>query len=134
MELRLGCGLRGFRCVELRGQVLEINYVGEKRLKKASLKELLLVATLENVAAHFQAAQVKFHKEFGNACVEFLKQEDAAEAFNLKEIEMDGCKLHLKLEDFASNSSSKNMRDNPAKQVKFSKKLKKRFAFHLHTS
>ncbi|GFV36126.1 zinc finger protein 251 [Trichonephila clavipes] len=78
--------------VELRGQVLEINYV----------------------AGHFQVAQVKFHKEFGNACVEFLKEEDAAEGFYLKEIEMDGCKLDLKLErilyqipqpDYASPSS-----------------------------
>ncbi|GFQ91838.1 multiple RNA-binding domain-containing protein 1 [Trichonephila clavata] len=119
--------------VKLKGQVLKIDYMGQKRWKKASLKELQvhiseipLSATLEDVSAHFpKAAQVKFSKEFRYAFVKFLKKEDYAEALNLKEIEIDGHKLKIQEVDSSSENMRKNKRtilqgDSPAKKAKFS--------------
>ncbi|GFV76336.1 multiple RNA-binding domain-containing protein 1 [Trichonephila clavipes] len=97
--------------VKLKGQVLKIDYMGQKRWKNPNLRlhisDIPLSASLEDVSAHFpKADEVKFNEEFRYAFVKFLKQKDYDEALNLKEIEIDGCKLEIQQVD----SSSKNMR------------------------
>ncbi|GFS48154.1 RRM domain-containing protein [Trichonephila clavipes] len=96
---------------KLRGQVLKIAYSVEKNQRSPSSqrpvngKELLINeiprnATIADVATRFPKAFVvtMVGSELNrSATVGFNKKEDAAEAYNLKEIEIDGEKLRILL-------------------------------------
>ncbi|GFR12799.1 multiple RNA-binding domain-containing protein 1 [Trichonephila clavata] len=116
-EEKADANCKALQGVKLKGQVLKIDYAGHRGSKMASsnalqlcIRQIPLSATLGDVATHFpKATQVAFNKSTGlrTAFVTFFKQEDAAEAFNLKEIEIDGHMLNLKEYHSAPYFSSK---------------------------
>ncbi|GFQ72081.1 RRM domain-containing protein [Trichonephila clavata] len=126
---------------ELRGRVLNIDYRGEKSSKPASNSKELKISgiprngTIADVATRFPKAYVvsMSGSELNrSAKIGFLKEEDAAEAYNLKEIEIDGHKLAIlfsarpvqRKNHWSQGPNKRNFEHqgyNPAKKMRFSK-------------
>ncbi|GFX92722.1 hypothetical protein TNCV_3180261 [Trichonephila clavipes] len=145
-EEKADANCKALQGTELRGQVLKIAFKGEKNQKSPSSqrpvnnKQLLINeiprnTTIADVATFFPKAYlVTMVGSKLNRCarVGFNEEEDAAEAFNLKEIEIDGRKLMILFAPkivLKSNHRSKGYNNkrkfnhqgyNPAKKGKFS--------------
>ncbi|GFY49239.1 hypothetical protein TNIN_462781 [Trichonephila inaurata madagascariensis] len=78
---------------ELKGNLLNVDYLGAKSKNKGDLKT-------EDVLTHFpKASKVSFNTSTVSrtAFVRFFNEEDAAKAFSLKEIEIKGHMLKLNM-------------------------------------
>ncbi|GFQ86195.1 nucleolin-like protein, partial [Trichonephila clavata] len=110
---------------KLNGQVLKICFTGEKanvyspknkcalNVKELFISGLPPSATIGDVAIHFPKANV-VRMIRSTAKVSFEKEEDANEAYNLKEIEIHGCKLliyHAKLDNASQINKGKYFRN-----------------------
>ncbi|GBN81984.1 hypothetical protein AVEN_40944-1 [Araneus ventricosus] len=151
-EAKAEANYKALQSKKFRGQLLNIDFVGEKSKKKPTSLEpkinerklyvtgIPVDATIAEVAAYFpKAYQISFNKSpsFRSASINFDKIEDATEAFKSnKDVEINGSKL-IVVHSTVSTMNKKNKKGkpqknkknsnanqggNPAKKMKFTKK------------